>query len=304
MTRTPPLSSALLGAFAVAAACSYDFDQYLAPAEVNAGGSAGATTFSGGSSPGGGASGASGASGATGGLSAGGGAAGHDGSAANGEGGEAGSTGGTMGGGAPPTEGGASSDAGAGGESASGAVGGSPPASGGSSIGGTGVTGGTAGNSGAPDGGGGGFDCAEAFGTVFNGHCYFLMGNGDGDGLEWNYAKEGCANLTTGSHLVTITSEAEEQFVEATFFPATTDHWIGLALTDTTRDPPISCRRTPATCPFSWVTGEALSYTNWESSGIDVEPNYTGGCVRIEADSTDWADLECDEQLPAICEID
>jgi hypothetical protein len=296
LTRTLPPSSALLGAFAVAAACSYDFDQYLAPAEVNTGGSAGATTLSGGSSPGGG-------NGANGGIRAGGGAAGDGGSTANSEGGEAASTGGTMGGGAPPTEGGAPSDAGASGENAGGTVGGSPSASGGSSNGGTA---GTAGNSGASggDGGAGGFafDCAEASGTVFAGHCYFLIG--DGDGLEWNDAKTACANLTTGSHLVTITSEAEEQFVEATFFPDTTDRWIGLAVADTTRDPPVSCRRTPATCPFSWVTGESLSYTKWDAYGVDVEPNYTGGCVRIEADSSDWADFDCDEQLPAICEID
>jgi hypothetical protein len=292
---------ALFWVFAVGAACSYDFDQYLAPSEANAGGHAGATPPSGGNDAGG-------AHAPSGGIGAGGSAAGDGSSAANGEGGEAESSGGTTSGGAPPSEAGAPIEAGGtGGEGAVSAGGGSPPASGGGSPGGRGGTAGTAANSGAPGAGsggdGGGFDCSEAAGTVFNGHCYFLIGDGFGDGLEWNDARTACADLIAGAHLVTITSEPEEQFVEATFFPATADRWIGLALADTTGNPSNSCRRTPALCPFEWVTSESLSYTKWGSySPTDLEPNYSGSCVRIQFDSIDWADRDCDDNLPAICE--
>jgi hypothetical protein len=291
---------ALLGAFVVGVACNYDFDQYLAPSEVNAGGHAGATPPVGGSGTGG-------AQLASGGLNAGGGAAGDGGSAANSVGGEAESAGGTTSGGAPPSEGGAPIDSGgAGGESAGGESGASPAASGGGSLGGSGGSGGSGGDSGATgtggSGGDGGFDCAKAAGTVFNGHCYFLVGAGFGAGLEWDEAKTACSSLAASSHLLTITSEAEEQFVEATFFPAAEDLWIGLALASTA-DPPNSCRRMPATCPFEWVTNEPLAYSKWGSSGsLEVEPNYSGACVRIRFDAITWADLDCDEELPAICE--
>jgi hypothetical protein len=290
--------SALFGSFAVGIACSYDFDQYLAPSEANAGGYAGAALPSGGTSAGG-------AHGPSGGISAGGGTAGDGSSAANGQGGEADSSGGTTNGGAPASEGGAPiQTAGSGGENEGGVSGGSPPASGGSSIGGSN---GPGGSSGAPGGGGSGgdaaVDCPEATGTVFNGHCYFLIGDGFGESLEWDEARTACTSRIAGSHLVTITSEAEEQFVEAAFFPATQDRWIGLALADTTGNPSNSCRRTPALCPFEWVTSESLSYTKWGSySPNDVEPNYSGSCVRIQFDTVDWADRDCDENLPAICE--
>jgi hypothetical protein len=92
--------------------------------------------------------------------------------------------------------------------------------------------------------------------------------------------------------------------LEETFFPATDDHWIGLSLADTSWLP-FGCSDDPESCPFLWVTGETLDFTDWAVSVIDPEPNYSGACVRILFDDLDWADRTCGTtRLPAICETD
>ena len=298
MRRSNALSFGL-AAVALSIACTYDFDQYVSSSE-DAGGAAGTTGPSGGSTTGG--TGGSSAGGAT----AGGTNAGGDGASAA-DGGENGGSAGTAdpgetggedagegGAGVGPTSGGATSASG-------GNSGGKGGGSGGASGGKAGSSGGTSGASAGGGQGGGGFDCAKASGTVYGGHCYFLIG--EGNGLEWEAAKTQCEKATPGGHLVTITSEAEEQFIESTFFPATDDRWIGLAIEDTRGNPPNSCRNNPASCPFLWVTSESLSYSKWGShSATDVEPNYSGGCVRIQPSPIDWGDLDCDDNHSAICE--
>ncbi len=123
----------------------------------------------------------------------------------------------------------------------------------------------------APDAGA----CTDAEGKVFGGHCYFPVGP-----TNWNNARTICAGRS--AHLVTITSAAEEAFVE-TLRPGA-DRWIGF-------------RRTGAM--FEWITGEAASYTKWATG----EPNGSGECARLRADNA-WADQNCVQSEVALCERD
>lgn len=57
---------------------------------------------------------------------------------------------------------------------------------------------------------------------------------------------------------------------------------------------------------FTWVTGEALAYTNWRAG----EPNNGGtsgtqeDCVALEADTAGtWDDRPCGREYPYICEL-
>lgn len=289
-------------AVAAAAACSYDFDRYVdaAGSAPNESGSGGRVA---GSSGGGTAPAAPGGNGATGGVSVGG-AAG-DGGATD-TGGAAGDPGasGALGAG-QAGQGGADGEpsptAGTGGTATGGtteAGGGKSGSSagGGAAVAGSGAAGGSSGST--------SFDCAARAGQRFEDRCYFSVG--DDSALDWESARAACSDAGAGSHLVTIESAAEQAFLESAFFPAgAPDRWIGLSLGDTASDPPRLCRDLPAACPFSWVTGAEPSFTHWGAhSERDVEPNYSGGCVRIQAATRDWADLECDGALGAICEVD
>lgn len=116
--------------------------------------------------------------------------------------------------------------------------------------------------------------CTDAEGKLFGGHCYFPITTAD----RYDLVRVACTSR--GAHLVTITSAAEEAFVE-TIRPGR-DRWIGL-------------RRT--TTMFTWITGETLSYTKWEPG----EPNGSGECARLRATNV-WADQNCNTNEEAICE--
>jgi hypothetical protein len=263
------------------AACTYDFDEY-----VGADGSAsgGVESLTGGSGGGTGGAGEAGApvtpeGGTTGGAAARGGAAG-----AVDSGGE---------GGAPASAGGeAGADAVTGGTADGGT------ANGGTANGGT-ATGGSAsgGTAAAGAGGSSSVDCDALAGTTFEGHCYFYLSSL----LDFASARSACAEES--ATLVAINSDAEQRFLESTFFAPANDAWIGLSLAELTDPNSATCKATPSSCPFLWLTGEPLSYTNWGNHGPnDREPNYTGACVRLQGTTLDWADQDCNERVRAICE--
>jgi hypothetical protein len=278
-----------LGAFA--AACSYDFDRFVRePA-------GGASSTGHGGTPG--ASGRT-ASGGT--------------SGASGRGGTAGES-----------ESGGAPDAGAGGASASATsagTGGTAAGSGASAKGGGGAggtpndtaakagsagkadAGGQAGSGAAAGAGAGGKPSSSCSGTSYGGHCYFLIGSDAG--LDWPSAKSMCEAHSSKTHLVTITSADEQAALAKAFFPTHTDAWIGLSLADPSQSPDAFCKLISDQCPFEWITGEALSYTDWaKRSGSDSEPNYTGSCVRLQAADETWADAGCTgSKYRAICEED
>jgi hypothetical protein len=195
------------------------------------------------------------------------------------------------------------------GASGSGASG-SGPSAGGTSTGGTSGEAGengemaVGGESGTPSTGAGGatgLSCDELGGVIHDGRCYFTIA--PGTGLRWSAARETCAGYSPTSHLAAITSSEEQAAIEATLSPAVSDYWIGLSLADVESDPDDDCDESPETCPFEWVTGDALSYSNWAAhSETDLEPNYTGACVRLQLDGLTWADFDCSTRLPALCE--
>jgi hypothetical protein len=306
----------------LAFACTFDFDRFDKPVLPGTGGQAsggsvsdrgGANTA--GSITTGGAATAGGSGGTSGGESAGksggGGAAGAALAGAGGDDAEGGSAmsaagtsnAGSSGAGRPATSGGTSAS---GGSAGSGNTAGRLTTTGGVSSGGTSVggsnSGGAAGSTSSAGAGGKGFDCTTVSGNVWNQHCYFSVS--EGTGVYWSAAQTACSSF--GAHLVTITSEEEQREIAADFFPAVKDYWIGLSLADhTANTAPASCKSNAASCPFSWISGEPLSYVNWAVRGTTSEPDFSGPCVRIQLSDQAWGDLGCSStQLPAICEHD
>ena len=123
--------------------------------------------------------------------------------------------------------------------------------------------------------------CTDPGGLTFGGHCYFLIAKAG----AWSSAKAACES--TSAHLVTLTSLAEQTFVQA--MGAGQNRWIGLSR-PTTASP---------TDPksFAWVTGEAETYMNWAAG----EPNGSGECARMR-NTNDWTDNSCTTGYDAICE--
>jgi hypothetical protein len=276
------------GAALMIVACTYDFDEYVGEDGPASGGAAPATGGSGGKTGGAGEAGApvTPEGGTTGGAAARGGAAGAV--DAGGEGGAPASPGGE--GGAPASAGGeAGADAGSGtGGTANGGTANGGTANGGNASGGS-ATAGAGGSSGA--------DCDALAGTTFDGHCYFYLSSL----LDFASARSECEEAS--ATLVAINSDAEQRFLESTFFAPANDAWIGLSLAELTNPNTATCKATPSSCPFLWLTGEPLSYTKWGNhSASDREPNYTGACVRLQGATLDWADQGCDERVRAICE--
>ncbi|HSU41870.1 MAG TPA: C-type lectin domain-containing protein [Polyangiaceae bacterium] len=284
------LGAAALVLGAAAASCTYDFDQFVREPTGGASSAGHGSVATGGTAGHGGASGRAGTGGQASPSDSGG-------AADAGEGGAS----------AASTSGGTGATAGAGGTANGGGGTGGKPSD---TAGKTGSSGkanaaGQGGVSGAPaSAGAGGKPSTSCSGTSYGGHCYFLIGSDTG--VDWPSAKSMCEAYSTKTHLVTITSSDEQAALAAAFFPTQTDTWIGLSLADPSRSPDSICKLLADQCPFQWVTGEALSYTDWaKRSGTDSEPNYTGSCVRLQAADETWADTGCTgSKYRAICEED
>ena len=80
---------------------------------------------------------------------------------------------------------------------------------------------------------------------VLNGHWYKVYSQK----MEWEEAQDYCASM--GGHLVTITSQHEQDFVCELVKSENIACWIGASLI---RE------------DFKWVTGEFFDYTNWDDS--------------------------------------
>jgi hypothetical protein len=99
-----------------------------------------------------------------------------------------------------------------------------------------------------------------------NGHLYFLLGTG-------SWVEGEVAALALGGHLATVRSQAEQDWIYATFGNYQgTRHDLLIGLYDTNpryNSTNILDRRSE----FAWVSGEPVAYTNWASG----EPNNGGG---------------------------
>ena len=113
--------------------------------------------------------------------------------------------------------------------------------------------------------------------TNYNGHSYYRSTGS----MTWTSAKQACINM--GGHLVTITSAAENNFV----FNTWPSGWIGFT------DESVEGQ-------WRWVTGESVTYTNWNGG----EPNNAGNEDYAQFVSGGrWNDLP-NISLPYVLEFD
>ena len=96
--------------------------------------------------------------------------------------------------------------------------------------------------------------------VYFNGHAYKIIAQT----VTWTEAKTQCENM--GGHLVTITSQEEQNFMNSFVQDKANLFWIGLHLNQGT---------------WEWITGEPLSYTNWGSGEPNSDFNNTEFCVDM-----------------------
>lgn len=117
----------------------------------------------------------------------------------------------------------------------------------------------------------------------FDGHYYEVINSSNG---AWNW--EGASQDAQGrsheglcGHLVTITSEAENDFLTGDMnIPI--NSWIGGLQPPDTGEP---------NAGWEWVTGEAWSFTSWAGG----EPNDSGGedCAQWWTPDGTWNDISC-----------
>jgi hypothetical protein len=113
--------------------------------------------------------------------------------------------------------------------------------------------------------------------TNYNGHSYYRSTGS----MTWTSAKQACINM--GGHLVTITSAAENNFV----FNTWPSGWIGFT------DESVEGQ-------WRWVTGESVTYTNWNGG----EPNNANNEDYAQFVSGGrWNDLP-NVSLPYVLEFD
>lgn len=113
---------------------------------------------------------------------------------------------------------------------------------------------------------------------LYGGHLYSAVKTGT---YTWNEASAIAQGLTccgSTGHLATITDAAENDFIRLNL--GGVRGWIGI-------------NDKASEGNFQWVTGEAVSYTNWNPG----EPNNSAGvedCAEIFGTHGGWNDLPCD----------
>ena len=115
--------------------------------------------------------------------------------------------------------------------------------------------------------------------VVFNGHSYKAFD----ESMTWTQAKAYCESL--GGHLVTITSQAENDFVASLIAPGTKGlYWLG------------GYEKDRFDGAWTWVTNEPWSYTNWangEPNNVEPPGEYFVEVYRTDHDlflSGQWND--------------
>ncbi|MDY6061204.1 MAG: DUF6273 domain-containing protein [Oscillospiraceae bacterium] len=126
----------------------------------------------------------------------------------------------------------------------------------------------------------------------FNGHTYQVLN----ESLSWSEAKESCEK--SGGHLVTITSEEENEFVNNIFKASNAKGcWIGGYLQND---------------EFKWVTNENFGFTDWYIGEPNNYLNRDETCLIILSSTMKWYDFPNNadptgvnlNQIVYICEWD
>jgi hypothetical protein len=103
----------------------------------------------------------------------------------------------------------------------------------------------------------------------FNGHCYTELTTGD----SWSLSRQNCRDRGPGWDLVSIGSQAENDFV--TSMVSGSETWIGNSDSDVEGT-------------WVWSNGEANTYQNWYRF-----PDNQGDCVRMNGSTGTWEDRGC-----------
>ena len=106
---------------------------------------------------------------------------------------------------------------------------------------------------------------AERVWSEGNGNTYVAV---QLQGRTWDEAEADMVALLPGYHLATITSQAEQEFVDEFMIDQGLGNQIWLGGFQVTEKP-----ETDPAAGWRWVTGEPWEYTNWDSN----EPNNAGG---------------------------
>ncbi|MBQ9897834.1 MAG: hypothetical protein IJM44_00075 [Ruminococcus sp.] len=111
---------------------------------------------------------------------------------------------------------------------------------------------------------------------VYSGHTYQRFDTG----MTWDQAEAYCESL--GGHLVTVTSEGEQKFIESMLADekVKNNYWLGGNLENK---------------QLSWVTGEEVTYENWNTYQPDNYDNDDCLCIPANPESAffkfGWSDI-------------
>jgi hypothetical protein len=117
---------------------------------------------------------------------------------------------------------------------------------------------------------------------VSNGRAYVVTGS-----LRWPQAEES-AQLA-GAHLVTVSDQAEQDWLYATFGPLLGHFWIGLS--DAAEEG-----------TWVWSSGEPVSYTNWASGEPNSGSSYDYALVH--SDDGLWYDEYYNRSYAGVAELE
>ncbi|XP_061416055.1 macrophage mannose receptor 1-like [Lethenteron reissneri] len=122
-------------------------------------------------------------------------------------------------------------------------------------------------------------------------HCYFIFDGSLGGATTWPEARQEC-EIVHGSHLASIHSRADTEFLLRANFTRYHNLWIGLG-----RDELLG---------WSWTDDTPVGYTNW----ADGEPNdmmheeaFIESCVEFYHQDGTWNDQDCEQKRGFICRI-
>jgi hypothetical protein len=131
--------------------------------------------------------------------------------------------------------------------------------------------------------------------SELNGHCYRV----NEAELTFSEARDACQRA--GGHLITISSEAEDDFAEQLHDG---EHWLGA--TDGRAD------TEPGVGTYNWVVDEPFEYSDWQEGQpnafeTDCPDDNDLDCYEhcaYQADEGDWLDRSCWHTIVSICEWD
>jgi len=119
--------------------------------------------------------------------------------------------------------------------------------------------------------------------VTYNGNQYLLIE----DSLSWSDARAACNSM--GGHLVTITSQGEQDAVAALKMKGNRNsYWIGLSGKKDTG--------------FKWVDGEQINYNAWDNGQPDNWNNVEDAGIMWNTGA--WNDMASGSLLGYICEIE